>query len=308
MSKLSQSIEQFKPIIKKCENINQLTAEILILKQQTAQNIIEIGKRLIEVKESLPHGEFGKWLEEKVEFSKSTAYRFINTAEQFGNFPTLGNLNQSKIFLLLEVPQEDREEFIATNPVEDMTTRELEKAIKEKKQLEQDLEIERNKPPVIKEIEKTIIPVDYYEAKTKMLKMEQDQKQKQSQLEQLERDKGYLEKKIKLKEDEAQIYKKSSDEYRELQSQINNARQEKSDISRQIEAIKSISGLIFEIEKTLKTQLAPIKYSRAIQELQNDEIVIKNITEILDRVQSWLDEMYSLIPNTIINMGVAINE
>jgi hypothetical protein len=34
--------------------ISNLTAEILILKQQTAQNIIEIVKRLIAVKESLP--------------------------------------------------------------------------------------------------------------------------------------------------------------------------------------------------------------------------------------------------------------
>ena len=34
-------------------NIEKTTAEILILKDQTAQNIIEIGKRLIEVKENL---------------------------------------------------------------------------------------------------------------------------------------------------------------------------------------------------------------------------------------------------------------
>lgn len=40
--------------------IDILTSEILLLKHQTAANIIEIGKRLIKVKEMLPHGEWGK--------------------------------------------------------------------------------------------------------------------------------------------------------------------------------------------------------------------------------------------------------
>ena len=55
-------------------NIEKTTAEILILKDQTAQNIIEIGRRLIEVKERLEHGEYLKWLKEKVDFTERTAY------------------------------------------------------------------------------------------------------------------------------------------------------------------------------------------------------------------------------------------
>ena len=49
-------------------NIEKTTAEILMLKDQTAQNIIEIGKRLIKVKENLQHGEFTEWLKKRVEF------------------------------------------------------------------------------------------------------------------------------------------------------------------------------------------------------------------------------------------------
>ena len=37
-------------------SIEQTTAEILIIKSRTAQNIIEIGKRLIMVEQSLEHG------------------------------------------------------------------------------------------------------------------------------------------------------------------------------------------------------------------------------------------------------------
>lgn len=113
-----------------------LTAEILIYKQQTAQNIIEIGKRLIEVKEALGHGEWESWLKEKVDFSSVTAWRFMKAAQSFGNLSTLKDFSQSKIFALLDLPAECREEFIKQNPVNQMTTRELQQAIKLQKEAE----------------------------------------------------------------------------------------------------------------------------------------------------------------------------
>lgn len=64
-------------------NIEKTTAEILMLKDQTAQNIIEIGKRLIEVKENIGYGNFGDYLKNKVEFSRQTANRFMSIAMSF---------------------------------------------------------------------------------------------------------------------------------------------------------------------------------------------------------------------------------
>ncbi|MBU3111972.1 DUF3102 domain-containing protein [Clostridium lacusfryxellense] len=125
------------------QNIDTLTTEILILKQQTAQSMIEIGKRLIIVKESLPHGEWGKWLEEKVDFKQTTASKFMRVAKEFSNFHTYEDLTQSKIFALLDLPQEQRETFVKDNPVDEMTTRELQKAIKENQDLEEKLKESR---------------------------------------------------------------------------------------------------------------------------------------------------------------------
>jgi len=65
--------------------IDTLTIEILILKQQTAQNIIEIGKRLVSAKQGLPHGEWGKYLKEKVDFSQVTANKFMRISEEYSN-------------------------------------------------------------------------------------------------------------------------------------------------------------------------------------------------------------------------------
>jgi hypothetical protein len=90
------------------QDIDRLTTEILVLKQQTAMSIIEIGKRLIAVKEGLPHGEWGDYLKERVEFSRTSANRFMQVAREFSNYPTLGNLPPSKVFALLDLPPEDR--------------------------------------------------------------------------------------------------------------------------------------------------------------------------------------------------------
>lgn len=131
-------------------NIDTLTTEILMLKQQTAQNIIEIGKRLIQVKESLDHGEWGKYLEDRVDFSQETARKFMQIANEYSNSNAGLNLELGtrKLWLLLSVPSDQREEFISTpqelptgetKTVDEMTTRELQAAIKAQKELEQKL-------------------------------------------------------------------------------------------------------------------------------------------------------------------------
>lgn len=50
-------------------DLEKIEKEIITLKNQTAENIIQIGYKLIEAKEKLPHGEWGAWLENKVAFS-----------------------------------------------------------------------------------------------------------------------------------------------------------------------------------------------------------------------------------------------
>lgn len=141
-------------------NIEKTTAEILILKDQTAQNIIEIGKRLIKVKKNLNHGEFIKWLENKVDFSRYTANRFMKIATEFSNASAVQHLGSRKLFALAGLDEQDRQEVMQENNVEDMTTRELEQVVKEKKeikkQLEEEQEYSEELQQAIKEKEKQI--------------------------------------------------------------------------------------------------------------------------------------------------------
>ena len=73
-------------IISKVTELEHLEKEIIALKNQTAQNIIQIGYKLIEAKEKLQYGEWGVWLENKVEFSQRTANQFMRIAKEFGDY------------------------------------------------------------------------------------------------------------------------------------------------------------------------------------------------------------------------------
>jgi hypothetical protein len=124
-----------------------IAAEINSIKNQTMQmilcNSIEIGNRLIEAKGMLEHGEWGKWLESSVNYSQRTANNLMRIAEEYGadqfalfganaKSQALANLSYTQAVALLGVPEEEREQFVEEHDVENMSTRELQQAIKER--------------------------------------------------------------------------------------------------------------------------------------------------------------------------------
>lgn len=112
--------------------LEKIENEIITLKNQTAQNIIQIGYKLIEAKERLSYGEWGDWLRNRIDFSQRTANQFMRIAKEFGsNSQAISNLEITKVGLLLDVPTEKREEFIEKHDLKSMSTREIKKVIKE---------------------------------------------------------------------------------------------------------------------------------------------------------------------------------
>ena len=122
-------------------DIEAITTEILNAKRVGGEAILTIGRCLIEAKEALPHGEWGAWLGERVEFSERTASRFMRLSREWTNRSALSDLGATKALTLLALPPEEREEFIsATHTVDgeeksviDMSARQLEQAIKDRK-------------------------------------------------------------------------------------------------------------------------------------------------------------------------------
>lgn len=54
----------------------------------------------------------------------------MKIATEYANTNTPSYLSQSKLFLLLDVPLDQREEFIESNNIESLTTRQLQDEIK----------------------------------------------------------------------------------------------------------------------------------------------------------------------------------
>lgn len=109
---------------------------------------IEIGRRLNEAKELLKHGEWLPWLEKETEFSERQAQRYMKVFNEYGaaqlglfgpetNATSLSDLPISKALALLSVPESEREQFAEEVGAEDLSTRELEKLIQEKKEAEE---------------------------------------------------------------------------------------------------------------------------------------------------------------------------
>lgn len=126
--------------------IETVTAEIIMLKrgaEQIALHIaIELGRRLTEAKEMLPHGEWGPWLEERVSFSQDTAGRYMRLFREYAdgqtslfgaevNSATLRNLSVSKALALLAVPAEEREEFAEEHQLDKLSTRQMKELMKQ---------------------------------------------------------------------------------------------------------------------------------------------------------------------------------
>ncbi len=104
---------------------------------------IEIGRRLVEAKELLEHGEWLPWLERETDFSTSSAQRYMQVFREYGaaqqslfgpvaNCPTLGNLSITNALRLLAVPEEERESFAKAHDVEHLSAREVEALVKER--------------------------------------------------------------------------------------------------------------------------------------------------------------------------------
>lgn len=124
-------------------SVQTITAEIMGIATQTAQVLFisacEMGKRMLEAKELVNHGEWGSYLDDlcqQLGIGKSTAHNWMKLYRECGdspNFQALGNITYTKAVRLLALPEETREEILQENNVEDMSSRELEQAIKDKK-------------------------------------------------------------------------------------------------------------------------------------------------------------------------------
>lgn len=276
-------------------DLNVITAEINSFKQVAGQAVFEIGKRLKHVKENdLVHGQWESWLK-SVDIAPRTARAFIQAFDQFGNRQTSTELTPGKIFEMLSLPESvDRQEFVSTQhtipstgeikSVDEMTVKELREVKQALKQSENEKlhyqklwQQEKNKPAQVVRQPVEVPPSDYNEAKAKAKRLE------------------LVEKELEAVKQQAKINEKNAKEYEELRKKIEFLHREKDDLHRQIESATALSGLTVEVDNFLKTKLAPVRYSRALERLDS-EVAVRNLTDIIESVEQWCEDMRRYLP------------
>ncbi|MGL9719871.1 DUF3102 domain-containing protein [Symbiopectobacterium sp.] len=111
---------------------------------QSAEAMLEAGKRLIIIKENEPHGEFTKIVTEQLGLAERTARRMMEASLKYlspqlmGKRPTLAGLGKAKLFELMTQDDEDLAELaeggtivgLTLDEVDRMSVRELKAALR----------------------------------------------------------------------------------------------------------------------------------------------------------------------------------
>lgn len=303
-----------------------IAAEINDIKDRTKRvviyNSIEIGRRLTEAKELVPAGEWGKWLEESVDYKKSTANNLMRIFKEYGSsqLSLLGSntekeiydkLDYSKAVILLGTTEEEKEKILTENDIEEMSSRELkklrDKLKKEKKAREeaekkvQDIQKENRKK--IEEANKSI--EDMIQSKQKEIdnanKIREKAMKYEENIKKLEEEIGTLTEEInELKERPVEVT--GIDEGRvELEEKLKKVEQEKR------EEIEKLEREKLELEKKIKENSEVVQVDDAVSRygIYFNEIVDKfdKLLGALEQIQNGLEkEQYKEATKQLLNM------
>jgi chromosome segregation ATPase len=299
-----------------------IAAEINSIKNQTRNmvlyNSIEIGRRLVEAKELVPHGEWGKWLEGSVDYSQSTAQNLMKIFNEYGSeqltllgnnakSQALGNLSYTQAVVLLALPEEEREKFVNDHDIDNMSTRELQQTIKERDEALKKFEdvkkaaAEKNEE-ALKFLEaKQKAEADKRLAETVLRETQADVKRLQDELEKKRKENRdestRLELKLKDLQEELKRAKVSdnSEEVENLNSamktlddEISQLKQEKEELERQLkkQPIETTAATVEKVPEEVEKELSELREQVQVGGITakfkaHFDMLVKNFSELL---------------------------
>lgn len=127
-------------------SIEIVTAEIHTIRDNVARvfmdGVVQIGRRLEEAKQLVPHGEWTDYLDTQLGYKPSTAQNYMRIAREFGDGQMglsgktasdfFGNLGYSQLLPLLGLPEEEREQLAEEHDLAGMSSREIQALVKER--------------------------------------------------------------------------------------------------------------------------------------------------------------------------------
>ena len=263
-------------------------------KNNIGYSFIEIGKELIRAKEEdLKHGEWQLFLEE-INMSKSQADRHIKISKEYeiGKLPNVGNIGFTAMYEIATLPEEKRGEALNEDGTA-KSAREIRELKSKNKELEQQAEqAQKQAESERKERERLEEENENIEPEIKEIYIEDEERINNltKEIEKINDQKEQMENRLKSSENDAE-------KYRKLQDDIDKLRNEKEDVIRQIDNVSSIGKFISRVERSFEEDLAPVKYSRAIEELERSEVAQESLETIVSKVEKWCNEMRTIMKN-----------
>lgn len=175
--------------------------------RQLASNLIEIGRLLVEAKTMVAPADWEKYIWDNFGYSTSSADNWMKLYREYGdnqeslfdsftNSQTFGKLSYTQLLALTALPAEERSAFVESHDVENMSTRQLQQAIRKRDEaLKAKDEAENRAAEMVGQAEK--LRQDAAEDAKKAIKKAQDAEQARGRAEKSEQNALNLVEKLK---------------------------------------------------------------------------------------------------------------
>ncbi|HIA3653707.1 TPA: DUF3102 domain-containing protein [Enterococcus faecium] len=291
-------------------DINVITAQIKSYEEAGNYLIWEIGRRLIHVKSNnLNHGEFSEWLSE-LGMNQNVANRYMKIVSELdGKYDSSHNLGFQNLYAIATLPEEERTREHVTSKGEvktpdEMTVRELQELKKQIKAKDEQIALQAKmiddlsdqEPEIIeKEVVVEKIPDDYSFFKGNYEVTKSNYEFYKSQNEDLRNEIKNLEERIKQESS-------SEQETKILQEKITALESTRFEIHEKEKSYKRVTNLSLEIENILDNH-ACLKYSKDFKNLSLDRQAFLELEDSIERLEQWISEIKSELPNKNIIEG-----
>ncbi|HSH25381.1 MAG TPA: DUF3102 domain-containing protein [Massilibacterium sp.] len=294
-------------VIKLSNDLNVIASEINSYKQVAGLSFVEIGRRLMHVKDNdLVRGEWKGFLE-SIQMSKSQADRFITIAREYemGKLPHVGNIGFRALYEIATMPEEQRTKQHELPSGEqktpdEMTIKELREVKKQLKQAEaraeqakkseeialKQLEEEQNKEP--ERIE--VVPDDYDYIKGNYESAVSLRDRYKEQLEEMR-----------------QELERSSDKPKNNDHEIESLKQKEEVLKSKINSYEKLFDIQTNLEMILSTIQPKIHLLRT-ENIKDEYGIIDEFDSTLDEVIKVCKEFKNRLPNKNIIEGEIVNE
>ena len=278
------------------ENLEILTDEILSFGQHVNKSYWEIGRRLSYIKENkLNHGEFLNYLE-TIKIQRDEAYKLMSIGKM-PNVASLQHLPKTNLFIVSTIPETARavvvEKGIPTEKgmkdISEATVREIESYKKQLKQKDERINALESAEPRVIEKRVEVPPSDYYSLQRANESLQREVETNANKL-------ANVQSLLDLAQQKYRLLESESREAQELKANIDSLRNQKESLDKKVKATFEFNELVTEINQVFDAKMASLRFKPIVNELYDTEAP-KQLTELVNNISFWVDEMRKIIPN-----------